>query len=101
MKPDNSLTVAIADEPGDIEKAIRKALGHLALDDFRDKVVAIKPNDTTATLQGQDRLHPGGHAARHDPVRQNSSPVEDRRERRGREDGDGGRVQGPRLFGGD
>ncbi len=51
MKPDDSLTVAIADEPGDIDKAIRKALGHLVLDDFRDKVVAIKPNDTTATAK--------------------------------------------------
>ncbi|WP_165235866.1 DUF362 domain-containing protein [Aquisphaera insulae] len=51
MSPDDSLTVAIADEPGDIEKAIGQSLGRLALDDFRDKVVAIKPNDTTATAK--------------------------------------------------
>ena len=49
MSPDDSLTVSIANQPGDIEKAISKALGEIALDDFRDKVVAIKPNDTTAT----------------------------------------------------
>lgn len=49
MNPEDSLTVAIADQPGNIEKAIHKALGHLSLEDFRDKVVAIKPNDTTAT----------------------------------------------------
>ncbi len=51
MNSDASLTVAIADRPGDIAKAIRQALGHLALEDFRDKVVAIKPNDTTATAE--------------------------------------------------
>ena len=40
---------SIANQPGDIDKAIEKALGRISLDDFRDKVVAIKPNDTTAT----------------------------------------------------
>src|SRR6201996_3542394 len=49
MNADASLTVSIADQPGDIEKGIERALDKLVLDDFRDKVVAIKPNDTTAT----------------------------------------------------
>src|SRR4051812_41371118 len=49
MKPDDSLTVSIANQPGDIEKAIFRALGELTLDDFHDKVVAIKPNETTAS----------------------------------------------------
>jgi len=49
MNSDDSLTVAIANEPGDADRAISKALGTLNLDDFRDKVVALKPNDTTAT----------------------------------------------------
>ena len=49
MNPDASLTVSIANQPGDIDKGIEKSLGHLSLEDFRDKVVAIKPNDTTAT----------------------------------------------------
>jgi uncharacterized protein (DUF362 family) len=48
VNPDEDLTVAIADRPGDPNKGISEALGHLALDDFRDKVVCIKPNDTTA-----------------------------------------------------
>lgn len=48
MKPDDALTVSIAHDPRDIEKAITAALTEVALDDFRDKVVAIKPNDTTA-----------------------------------------------------
>ena len=48
MKPQDALTVSIAHDPADIEKAITKALGEIVLDDFRDKVVAIKPNDTTA-----------------------------------------------------
>ena len=49
MTPDDSLTVSIAHDLKDIEKAINTALSELALDDFRDKVVAIKPNETTAT----------------------------------------------------
>ena len=49
MKPDDSLTVSIAHNPRDIGKAIERALGEVALDDFRDKVVAIKPNETTAS----------------------------------------------------
>jgi uncharacterized protein (DUF362 family) len=49
MDPHAALTVSIAHEPDNIEKAITEALSPLALEDFRDKVVAIKPNDTTAT----------------------------------------------------
>ena len=49
MNADASLTVAIANRPGDIERAIRESLSRLALEDFKDKVVALKPNDTTAT----------------------------------------------------
>ena len=49
MKPDDSLKVSIAHEPEDIERAIHRALDEVALDDFRDKVVAIKPNETTAS----------------------------------------------------
>jgi uncharacterized protein (DUF362 family) len=48
MQPSDSLTVSIANEPGDIEQAITHALGELALEDFTDRIVAIKPNDTTA-----------------------------------------------------
>ncbi len=48
MNADAALTVSIANQPGNIEKAITQALGEISLDDFRDKVVAIKPNDTTA-----------------------------------------------------
>ena len=48
MKPDDALTVSIAHNPDDIEKAISAALAEVALEDFKDKVVAIKPNDTTA-----------------------------------------------------
>jgi len=48
MNADAALTVSIANQPGNIEKAITQALGQLILDDFRDKMVAIKPNDTTA-----------------------------------------------------
>jgi uncharacterized protein (DUF362 family) len=44
-----SLTVSIANRPGHIEKAIEEALRRVPLEDFRDKIVAIKPNDTTAT----------------------------------------------------
>src|SRR4051794_37496994 len=51
MNADAALTVSIANQPGNIEKAITQSLGELTLDDFRDKVVAIKPNDTTATEQ--------------------------------------------------
>lgn len=49
MNPDSSLTVAIANQPNDIEKAIRQALDEIPLEDFKDTVVAIHPNDTTAT----------------------------------------------------
>ncbi len=49
MNADASLTVSIANQPGDIEKAVQQALGRVPLEDFRDKIVAIKPNDTTAT----------------------------------------------------
>jgi uncharacterized protein (DUF362 family) len=49
MNADASLTVSIADRPGDIAKAIEESLARVPLEDFRDKLVAIKPNDTTAT----------------------------------------------------
>ena len=49
MNPDASLTVSISNRPGDIEKAIHESLERIPLDDFRDRVIAIKPNDTTAT----------------------------------------------------
>jgi uncharacterized protein (DUF362 family) len=49
MNAESSLTVSIAHDPSNIEKAITQSLSALNLDDFRDKVVAIKPNDTTAT----------------------------------------------------
>jgi uncharacterized protein (DUF362 family) len=49
LNAESSLTVSIANRPGDIDKAIREALEGISLADFRDKVVAIKPNDTTAT----------------------------------------------------
>ena len=74
MMPDDALTVSIAHDPKDIEKAIATALTEVALDDFKDKVVAIKPNDTTvkssdktactqadslrATIQFVKNLHP-------------------------------------------
>src|SRR5512147_2718968 len=51
MTPDQSLTVAVAYDRKDIEKAIASALGELALEDFKDKLVAIHPNDTTATAK--------------------------------------------------
>jgi uncharacterized protein (DUF362 family) len=51
MNADDSLTVAIADRPGHVGTAVEETLGKLALDDFRGKLVAIKPNDTTATAQ--------------------------------------------------
>src|SRR5262249_1330955 len=49
MTPDSSLTVSIANQPGNIDKALEQALSRIQLNDFREKVVAIKPNDTTAT----------------------------------------------------
>jgi uncharacterized protein (DUF362 family) len=49
MNAEASLTVSIAHEPNNIEKAITQSLSQLALEDFRDKVVAVKPNDTSAT----------------------------------------------------
>lgn len=49
MSPDASLTVSIAHQPDNIERAITQALSRVDLDDFRDRVVAIKPNDTTAS----------------------------------------------------
>ncbi len=49
MNADASLTVSIANHSRDIAKAIEQALKLVPLDDFRGKVVAIKPNDTTAT----------------------------------------------------
>lgn len=49
MSPDTALTVAIAHDPRDITKAIRQALDTVPLDDFKDKIIAIHPNDTTAT----------------------------------------------------
>lgn len=44
-----ALTVSIAHDPNDIAKAINRALLAVSLEDFKDKVVAIHPNDTTAT----------------------------------------------------
>ena len=38
---------------GDIDAAIRKSLDEVPLEDFRDKVVAVHPNDTTAS--GDDK----------------------------------------------
>lgn len=49
MTPQDDLTVSIAHDADDIGKAIDRALKEIALDDFKDRVVAIKPNDTTAT----------------------------------------------------
>lgn len=49
MNADDSLTVSISNHPGDADKAISRALAEITLDDFRGKVVAVKPNDTTAT----------------------------------------------------
>ncbi|MBV8232066.1 MAG: hypothetical protein JO329_18955 [Planctomycetaceae bacterium] len=49
MRPNDALTVSIAHNPDDISKAITRALTEIALEDFKDRVVAIKPNDTTAT----------------------------------------------------
>lgn len=49
MSPETALSVSIAHDPKDIAKAISQALGPVPLDDFKDKVVAIHPNDTTAT----------------------------------------------------
>jgi uncharacterized protein (DUF362 family) len=51
MTPRSALTVSIANAPGNVEGAINQALNEIELDDFRDKIVAIKPNDTTATPQ--------------------------------------------------
>jgi uncharacterized protein (DUF362 family) len=51
MTPEASLTVSIAHHPDDIEKAVERALNEVPLDDFKDQVVAIKPNDTTATAK--------------------------------------------------
>ncbi len=49
MSPETALTVSIAHDPKAIQKAIRQALDPIPLEDFRDKLVAIHPNDTTAT----------------------------------------------------
>jgi uncharacterized protein (DUF362 family) len=51
MQPEIAQTVSIAHHPDRIEKAISQALGEIPLEDFKDRVVAIKPNDTTATDQ--------------------------------------------------
>jgi uncharacterized protein (DUF362 family) len=48
------MTVSIAHHAKDIGKALTRALGEVALDDFKDRVVAIKPNDTTATGDNKD-----------------------------------------------
>src|SRR4051794_16514606 len=53
MQPSASLTVSIANDPDDIGKAIVRALSEIPLEDFKDRVVAIKPNDTTATAKDQ------------------------------------------------
>jgi uncharacterized protein (DUF362 family) len=49
MNPDAALTVSISNRREDIEKAIHESLARIPLGDFRDKEIAIKPNDTTAT----------------------------------------------------
>ncbi|HMB03451.1 MAG TPA: DUF362 domain-containing protein [Isosphaeraceae bacterium] len=51
MKPQDALTVSIAHHADDIGKAVTRALSEVALEDFKDRVVAIKPNDTTATAR--------------------------------------------------
>lgn len=74
MSPETDLTVAIAHDAKRIEKAIERVLSHVPLEDFRDKVVAIHPNDTKAsekdktactrpeslraTIQAVKNLHP-------------------------------------------
>ena len=54
MMPDQALTVSIAHHASDIEKAVERALSEVVLDDFKDRLVAIKPNDTTATGDNKD-----------------------------------------------
>lgn len=49
MSPETDMTVHIAHDPKKIEKAIERVLNDVPLEDFRDKVVAIHPNDTTAS----------------------------------------------------
>ena len=50
MNAESSLTVSIANRPATSRRRSSEALGEISLEDFRDKLVAIKPNDTTATL---------------------------------------------------
>ncbi len=58
MKPETALTVALAHDPKNIEKAIAQALGEIPLEDFKDKVVAIHPNDTTASKDDRTACTP-------------------------------------------
>ncbi len=58
MNPETDMTVAIAHQPDDITKAIQKALDEIPMEDFRDKVVAIHPNDTTATRSDKTACTP-------------------------------------------
>jgi uncharacterized protein (DUF362 family) len=51
MDPKTALTVAIAHDPKDIDRAMGQALAEIPLEDFKDRLVAIKPNDTTATAR--------------------------------------------------
>lgn len=59
MTPADSLKVSIAHDPKDIARAIERALGEITLNDFRDKVVAIKPNEAIALISAaeQDRRY--------------------------------------------
>src|SRR5437016_5098028 len=44
--------VAIAHDPNSIEVAVERALGYLGLNDLvRDRVVAVKPNETWASAE--------------------------------------------------
>jgi hypothetical protein len=49
MNPDDSLRLSIPHDPTNIERTTERALNELTLDDFHEKVVAIKPNETMAT----------------------------------------------------
>ena len=101
MNADASLTVSIANQPGDIDKAIEKALSHVPLDDFRDKIVAVKPNDTTASASDKTACTQARYPPRDHTVHQDAPPEGGRRHRRRGQDGDSRGFQGARLSRGD